>query len=154
VDSDHLPFIIENLKEDTGFLLLQVSNLWGNYHDKALKRNHGLSHMQYAILASVTWLVYKSGKQVTQSLLAQHTKVNPMTISQMLKVLEAKGYVFRTKHPSDIRANVVHLTQEGNVLMNSAFNTIWSIDESFFKALGKNSVRFNLYLNHLLDAND
>jgi len=154
LEKDESPFIIDDLAEDTGFLILQVSNLWGNYHDKALKRYHGLSHMQYAVLASIYWLVLHSGKQVTQTILAQHTKINPMTISQMFKVLETKGYIYRTTHATDIRAKAVNLTPEGKELMNNAFNTVWEVDAKFFKALGKNTERFNSYLYELLKANE
>jgi len=154
LEKDKSPFKIENLEEDSGFLMLQISNLWGNYHDKALKRYHGLSHMQYAVLASVYWLVLYSGKQVTQTILAQHTKINPMTISQMFKVLEAKGYIYRTTHATDVRAKAVNLTPEGKELMHKAFNTIWEVDAKFFKVLGKNTDRFNKCLSELLKAND
>jgi len=148
------PFIIENLEEDTGFLMLQISNLWGNSHEKALKRHYGLSHMQYAVLASVYWLVLHSNKQVTQSILSQHTKINPMTISQMFKVLEAKGYIYRTTHSTDVRAKSVNLTPEGKELMHNAFKTIWDVDTKFFKSLGKNTKRFNGYLYDLLKSNE
>ena len=148
------PFLIENLENDTGFLLLQVSNLWNNSHDKALKKHHGLSHMQYAVLASVCWLTHYGNGYVTQSILSQHTRINAMTISQIFKVLEAKGYIIRTKHPTDIRAKTVNLTDEGNALMHKAFLTIWDIDLKFFKALGKNGKRFNKQLFDLLTTND
>jgi len=154
LEKDKSPFIIENLEEDTGFLMLQVSNLWGNSHEKALKKHHGLSHMQYAVLASIYWLVLNSSKQVTQTILSQHTKINPMTISQMFKVLEAKGLIFRTAHSTDVRAKSVNLTQAGKELMHSAFQTIWDVDAKFFKALGKNTNRFNHDLFELLKAND
>ena len=154
MNNDKSPFIIENLKDDTGFLILQVSNLWNNIHDKALKKNHGLSHMQYAVLASVCWLVYHGDKQVTQSMLAQHTKINPMTVSQIFKVLEAKGYIYRTKHPKDIRAKIVTLTDEGNALIHRAFGTIWDVDKKFFKVLKKNTKRMNRYLYQLLITNE
>ena len=154
MDENKSPFIVENLKDDTGFLILQVSNLWSNCHDRALKKYHGLSHMQYAVLASVCWLVYHSDKQVTQSMLSQHTKISPMTISQIFKVLEAKGYIFRTKHPSDVRAKIVSLTEEGNRLMHKAIKTIWDIDTKFFKILGRKTNRFNRCLNELLLINE
>ena len=154
LDNDQSPFIIEDLKDDTGFLMLQVSNLWYNSHDKALKRYHGLSHMQYAILASVCWLKYSGNVLITQSFLAQHTKINPMTVSQILKVLEAKGYVHRSKHPNDVRAKDVYLTKEGKDLMDKAFQTIWDIDARFFKILGKNNKSFNGFLYELLKEND
>ena len=148
------PFIIKDLKSDTGFLMLQVSHLWGESHDRALKRYHGLSHMQYAVLASICWLIYHTNKQVTQSILAQHTKINPMTISQVFKVLEMKGYIYRQQHPTDIRAKVVNLTDEGNELMHKAFKTIWEVDKRFFRVLEKNEALFNSFLYDLLMAND
>ena len=154
LEKDKSPFRIENLEEDTGFLMLQVSNLWGNNHDKALKRYHGLSHMQYVVLASIYWLVLYSGKQVTQTILAHHTKINPMTISQMFKVLESRGYIYRTTHATDVRAKAVNLTQEGKELMHKAIDTIWEVDAKFFQSLGKNTDRFNSYLLDLFKAND
>jgi DNA-binding MarR family transcriptional regulator len=110
--------------------------------------------MQYAVLASICWLVYHSNIQVTQSLLSQHTKINPMTISQIFKVLEAKGLILRTKHPNDIRAKIVSLTNEGNEIMHKAFKIIWALDAHFFKVLGKNNKRFNEYLYELLLTNE
>jgi len=154
LNNDKSPFIIEDLKEDTGFLMLQVSNLWSNSHDRALKRYHGLSHMQYAVLATVCWLKYHGNALITQSFLAQHTKINPMTVSQIFKVLEGKGYVLRTKHPNDVRAKVVNMTKEGKELMDEAFKTIWDVDARFFKILGKNNKNFNRLLYELLKMNE
>ena len=153
METDISPFKQENLAEDSGFLVLQVSNLWGDLHDKTLKKYYGLSHMQYAVLASIHWLVLHSDKQVTQTILAQHTKINSMTISQMFKVLETKGYIYRTPHATDIRAKAVYLTQEGKDLMHQACNTMWELDTKFFKPLGKSTARFNRYLCKLLKAN-
>jgi len=110
--------------------------------------------MQYAVLASICWLVYHTNKQVTQSVLAQHTKINPMTISQVFKVLEMKGYIHREQHPTDVRAKVVSLTDEGNELMDKAFKTIWEVDKRFFRVLEKNEDTFNRLLYELLMAND
>ena len=147
------PFVIENLAEDSGFLMLQVSSLWSNYHDKVLKKYHDLSYMQYAVLASVYWLVLHSEKQVTQIILAQHTKISPMTVSQMLKVLESKGYVCRSIHLTDVRAKSVDLTQAGKELMNKAVKTIFDADAKFFQVLGKNIKQFNRYMFELLKVN-
>ena len=153
-EQDKSPFVIENLSEDSGFLMLQVSNLWADYHDKALKKYHDLSYIQYAVLASVYWLVLHNEKQVTQAVLAQHTKISPMTVSQMLKVLEAKGYVYRSIHLTDIRAKAVDLTPKGKELMNKAIKTIFDVDAKFFQILGKKLKHFNGYMLELLKAND
>jgi DNA-binding MarR family transcriptional regulator len=148
------PFVIENLEDDTGFLMLQTSRLWQEYQERVLKKYHNLSHVQYAVLASVYWLVLHQEKEVTQIILARHTKIDPMTISQIFKVLEAKGYIYRRTHSADIRAKAVFLTEQGKELMNKAVTTVVESDNKFFKTLGKNVKQFNSYLVALLKAND
>jgi DNA-binding MarR family transcriptional regulator len=151
------PFAVKSyagLAEDSGFLMLQVSSLWALYHDKALKKYYDLTHMQYAVLASVYWLTLHSEKEVTQIILAQHTKINTMTISHMLKVLEARGYVFRTTHSTDVRAKVINLTEEGKALLDKAIKTILDVDAKFFRVLGKNIKHFNRYMFELLNDNE
>ena len=148
------PFVIENLEDDTGFLMLQTSRLWQEYQERVLKKYHNLSHVQYAVLASVYWLVLHQEKEVTQIILAKHTKIDPMTISQIFKVLEAKGYIYRRTHSADIRAKAVFLTEQWKELMNKAVATVVESDGKFFKILGKNIKHFNSYLMALLKAND
>ena len=77
-----------------------------------------------------------------------------MTISQVFKVLETKGYIARKRHSIDVRAKSVALTQEGKDLMTKAVATVVEVDNRFFKILGKNIGRFNAYLVELLKAND
>jgi DNA-binding MarR family transcriptional regulator len=148
------PFVIEDLEEDSGFLMLQVSRLWEECHDRVLKRHCGISGMQYAVLTSIYWLILHNNKQVTQTILAKHTKIDPMTISQMFKVLEKQGYMYRTTHATDIRAKAVYLTQQGIELMHKAIPMIIQVDTKFFQTLGKNLPRFNNYMVELLKAND
>jgi DNA-binding MarR family transcriptional regulator len=148
------PFLIENLEEDTGFLMLQASRLWEEYHERGLKKYHNLSHIQYAVLASVYWLVLHKEQEVTQIILAKHTKIDPMTISHIFKVLETKGYIYRKTHSTDVRAKAVFITEKGKELMNKAIPTVINIDEKFFKILGKKIKQFNNLLLSLLKAND
>jgi DNA-binding MarR family transcriptional regulator len=154
MDTTNSPFTIENLEEDTGFLMLQISRLWAEYHERATKKYYNITHMQYAVLASVYWLLLHEKREVTQTILAKHTKIDPMTISQVFKVLEKKGYIYRKTHSTDVRAKSVNLTQQGKELMNEAVNTIFNVDSKFFKVLGKNIAHFNNYLVTLLKEND
>ena len=151
----HSPFVYENLEDDTGFLLLQVSRLWDEYHEKVLKKHYNISSMQYAVLASVYWCVLHSDKEITQTYLARHTKIDPMTISQVFKVLEKKGYILRKTNSTDIRAKSVTLTDEGETLMKKAVQTIAATDAKFFNILGKDSTRFfNRCMVDLINDND
>jgi len=153
IEQEKSPFIIEDLLNDNGFLMLQVSSLWADYHDKAVKKNYDLSHMQFSVLASVYWLILNSEKQVTQTILANHTRMNPMTISQMLKVLESKGYIYRTTHLTDVRAKVVNLTDPGKNLVNRVMKTTYDLNDKFFHVLGKDLDHFNRCMAKLLKAN-
>jgi DNA-binding MarR family transcriptional regulator len=148
------PFVIENLEDDCGFLMLQVSRVWEGCHDRVLKRHFGISEIQYAVLVSIYWLITHSARQVTQAILAKHTKIDPMTISQMFKVLEKLGYIYRTQHSTDVRAKAVYLTPEGMNLMEKAIPIIYKLNDKFFKILGRNLPRFNSYMLELLKAND
>jgi len=154
LEQEKSPFAIKNLTGGKGFLMLQVSNLWADNHDKVLKKYYDLSHMQFAVLASVYWLALNYGKQITQTILSQHTKISPMTISQILKVLEAKGYVYRTTILTNVRAKAVDLTPKGKELMDKAMKTIYDVDAKFFQILGKNTKYFNHYMYELLYANE
>jgi DNA-binding MarR family transcriptional regulator len=147
------PFAVENLEEDSGFLMLRVSRLWIDHLEKKLKDRFGLTGMQYAVLVSVYWLVWHNNRQVTQTVLAKHTKIDPMTISQMFKVLEKKGYILRKTHSADVRAKAVYLTQEGIDLMTEAIPLVNEADTKFFSTLGKDISYFNRYMGTLLKEN-
>ncbi|MCL2596815.1 MAG: MarR family transcriptional regulator [Paludibacter sp.] len=148
------PFVEPNLDNDSGFLMLRVSKLWEASHDRALKKHYNISHMQYAVLASIHWLILHGHNDVTQISLSKHTKISPMTISQAIKGLEEKGYVCRKSSMVDMRAKCSNLTEEGKKLLNDAFISIFSSDERFFNILGKNRQKFNGYMLNLLVSND
>ena len=155
MDKSYSPFISDTLETDTGFLLLQLSRLWDGYHEKVLKKHYNLSSMQYAVLASVYWCILHSDKEITQTYLARHTKIDPMTISQVFKVLEKKNYILRKTNSADIRAKSVTLTNEGEALMQKAVVTIASADAKFFNILGKENTKlYNKFMVDLINDND
>ena len=153
MNNDSVPFIIEDFEDKTGFLILQVSNLWKNYYGYVLKKFHGLSHIQYTVLASIYQMSLQNPK-ITQVMLAKHLNIDPMNLSYIFKGLETNGYICRIPHPVDIRAKTVNLTQEGKELLHRAVNTIAEADRKFFKVLGKNPNRFNKDLLKLFQTNN
>ena len=146
-------FRIEHLKEDTGFLMLQVSNLWKGSHSKALKKHWGLTHMQYIVLASIYWLKLHDTRPVTQTALAGHIRTDPANIAYLFRELGAKGYISRANHPANARTKIINLTQKGEELMRLAVSSVAEDDQKFFKTLGKNADFFNKYLNKLIETN-
>lgn len=142
-------FSIEKAEESTGFLLWQVTNLWQREIKKALEK-YELTHSQFVLLASIHWLTL--GKQiVTQILLSNHTKIDPMTTSTVLRTLQTKGLIKRQEHETDTRAKTVGLTEIGLKNIRQAIKAVEQFDKTFFGSLDNETKEFNNKLNTLLE---
>jgi DNA-binding MarR family transcriptional regulator len=125
--------------ESPGLLLWQVTNRWQQAQRAALKP-FGLTHAQFVLLASLTWLDVDT--PVTQRQLADHAATDPMMTSQVLRTLESRRLVTRTPHPEDQRAWALAVTARGRSLANRAVVAVEACDERFFARLGKSKPRF------------
>lgn len=141
-------FGFEKAEDSPGFLLWQVTNLWQREIKKALEKL-GLTHSQFVLLASIYWLALQK-KEVTQILLSNHTKIDPMTTSTVLRTLQAKGFIQRQEHAIDTRAKTVALTEAGKKVTKQAVATVEKFDDDFFKPLGDKLNDFNKKLHSLL----
>jgi len=119
--------------ESPGFLLWQVTNRWQAAQRAALKP-FGLTHVQFVLLASLTWLDAEG--PVTQRELASLAATDPMMTSQVLRTLEGMGLVERLAHPQDGRARSLAVTHAGRELANRAVIAVEACDREFFGALG------------------
>ena len=129
-------------------MLWQVTNLWQREIKKALEKFQ-LTHSQYVLLASIHWLTLM-GKEVTQVVLSNHTKIDPMTTSTVLRTLQTRGLVKRAEHSTDTRAKTVVLTAEGKKIVKLAVITVEKFDADFFNPLGNDTGSFNKKLLKLL----
>lgn len=118
--------------DSPGRLLWQVSNAWQGAQRAAL-RPFGLTHVQFILLASLTWL--HDGSPTTQRKLAEHAHADPMMTSQVLRALEARGLIERSPHPTDSRARALTVTQAGVDLANRANVAVEEVDRSYFGTL-------------------
>lgn len=141
-------FSVEKPEESSGFLLWQVTNLWQREIKKALEQ-YGLTHSQFVLLASIHWLTLHK-QEVTQVVLSNHTKIDPMTTSTVLRTLQQKGFIQRQEHSTDTRAKTVALTDEGKKLIKKAVVTVEKFDTEFFSVLGNKTVELNQNLISLL----
>ncbi|BDZ46824.1 MarR family winged helix-turn-helix transcriptional regulator [Naasia aerilata] len=119
-------------EQSPGLLLWRVTNAWQSAMREAL-RPFDLTHVQFVLLASLTWL--RADGPVTQRALADHARTDPMMTSQVLRALEAKGLVARSAHPTDARARALTVTDEGADLANRANAAVEAADRRFFGAL-------------------
>lgn len=145
-------FVFEKPDDSPGFLLWQVTNLWQREIKKALEE-FDLTHSQFVLLASIHWL--RINKQdVTQIVLSNHTKIDPMTTSTVLKALQTKKLLKRQEHQTDTRAKLVVLTEAGSKVAKQAIKIVEQFDKHFFSVLGKNTNEFNYKLRTLLENNN
>ena len=71
---------------------------------------HGLTHVQFVLLASLWWLEGHGDHPATQARLAQQAGTDPMMTSQVTRKLEARGLLKRAVDPADSRARQLRLT--------------------------------------------
>jgi DNA-binding MarR family transcriptional regulator len=123
----------ESSGDSPGLLLWQVTNRWQSAVRAALKP-HDLTHVQFVLLASLTWL--SRGGPVTQRQLADHAATDPMMTSQVVRTLEAKGLLRRDTDPNDGRAKALTVTETGAAAANRAVVAVEACDRAFFGSLG------------------
>ncbi len=144
-------FGFEKAEDSSGFLLWQVTTLWQRGIRKTLDEID-LTHPQFVLLASLLWL---SGKQevVMQIDLSDHSQIDPMTTSSVLRTLERKKLLTRAPHPTDTRAKIIVLSKEGLAKTRQAIPLIERFDEEFFNGLKSDQPGLNSRLQLLLRLN-
>jgi DNA-binding MarR family transcriptional regulator len=133
-------------EDSPGLLLWQVTNRWQAAQRAALKP-YGLTHVQFVLLAALTWLGAEG--PVTQKALADHAATDPMMTSQVLRALEGQGLVERHAHPHDRRARALAVTAEGRDLANRAVAAVEACDAEFFGVLAERAPAFTRSLREL-----
>ena len=145
-----LPTRFEGPGESPGFLLWQVTNAWQRAVREALAPLE-LTHVQFVLLASITWLA-GAGEPLTQRALAAHAQIDEMMTSQVVRALEAKGLIERAPHPGDARARTLRPTDAGAALARRAIPAVEAADDAFFAALGTSARGFLKGLKSLAAA--
>ncbi|MDQ6839506.1 MAG: MarR family transcriptional regulator [Actinomycetota bacterium] len=130
-------------------MLWRVNNTWQAAQRAALQP-FDLTHVQFVLLASLTWL--RSDVPITQRDLADHVHTDPMMTSQVLRVLETKGLIRRASHPSDRRARALTATRQGAALANAANAAVETTDRMFFGQLQADLPHFTDLLRRLTAA--
>lgn len=139
--------------ESAGLLLWQVTNRW-QAAQRAVLKPFGLTHVQFVLLASLAWLsdAERPDDPVSQRALADQAATDPMMTSQVVRVLESRGWLTREPHPADGRAVALRITDDGVALVRRAVAAVEQCDEDFFAALGSRSAGFAQALRVLRDA--
>lgn len=117
-------------EDSVGFLLWQTLHLWQR-HATAGLADLNLTHMQFTVLAGIGWLS-RDGALPIQSAVADHCKLDAMTVSQIVRVLETKGFITRRAAAGDARAKALLMTAAGTEALAAALPRIDEMDRAFF----------------------
>jgi DNA-binding MarR family transcriptional regulator len=116
--------------ESPGFLLWHATMRWQRAMRAALGP-HGLTHVQFVLLASAWWLG-EQGEQPSQRRLAEHAGTDAMMTSQVVRALERAGLVERLRDPADSRSLRVTVTDSGRERLRGALRDVEAADAAFF----------------------
>jgi len=132
-----------------GFLLWQASTLWRRSIEQALE-TIDLTHTQFVLLASVAWLT-RDNKNLSQVDLAKHCKTDINMTSQVLRMLEKRGFIERTVLKNNLRSKALLVTDLGSNLVKQAIPMVEKVDAQFFATLNTTEqLNFSDYLAQLI----
>lgn len=137
-----------NSEESTGLCFIRAYNKWHTIIKKEL-RKLGITHPQFVILTTLNYLESIEAF-VTQASIANMADMDVMSVSQIIRGLENKGYLIRTENPNDTRANAVKLLDKGYEIVKLALPVVEKIDDDFFGVLGDDEKAFREYLEKLI----
>ncbi len=125
-------FSFKKAEDSPGFLLWQLTNQWQQLQRKALQPL-GLTHPQFVALAGILYLSAQNNSGPSQVQVAEFTRIDKMTMSDLAQTLLEKKLITRSKHEVDKRAYALNLTTKGHTLTLKAIPLVEGIDAQFFK---------------------
>ena len=132
-----------------GYRLWMLRHAWTRRLEAVLAPT-GLTHMQFFLMRAIQQL-NSDGHTPSQTRLADGMHIDRMTVSKVVRTLEAKGLVTRTANPADSRANTVALTADGASLADRAATLAIAEQDRFFGRLGPDrKAEFSDMLDELL----
>jgi DNA-binding MarR family transcriptional regulator len=147
-----LEFPSEKFKNDsdasTGLIFIRTYNKWHTTIKNELG-NVGITHPQFVVMTVLNYLS-RSDEFVTQASIARMADMDAMSVSQIIRGLEEKGFLTRTVNPKDTRANAVRLLEKGRETVKQALPIVEKIDEDFFGVLADDEKTFRDFLHKLI----
>lgn len=134
--------------QSTGLQFVRVYNVWHTLVKDALAKI-GLTHPQYIFLAATGYLA-QFHECVTQKMISDTSSIDPMTVSQLARLLENKNFIKRLPHPTDTRAKSIVLESAACDLLKTATPIVEDIDNQFFGQLGEKESDFRQICHTLL----
>ena len=149
--AEEVEFSFKSPNDSPGYLLAHLTMLWQRKQKKALDPLD-LTHTQFVLLASLSWLSRESNA-VTQVDIANQSNADRMMVSKVLRTLEEKKFITRQEHETDTRAKTIQLTNAGRETLQQAIIAVENTDKDFFATIEANLSAFNTNMLKLIDEN-
>lgn len=114
----------------------------------AVERRHGLSNAAAQTLA----IIEGAGEPLAPSIIAERLMVTTGSMTSLLDTLERRGLVRRQAHPSDRRRLLVHLTDEGEALVDAFLPEIVAVQTALVAELSEADRAAAVHLSQRLAA--
>lgn len=121
----------EEAIQSTGLLLWQAHNKWQSEFKHKLKPIN-LTHVQFLLLNGIAELKHRR-KAITQIMLSELINADIAMTSTVLADLEKRELVIRLPHPSDKRAKILALSEEGRRIVRQARKFAKDFESEFFR---------------------
>ena len=121
-----------DLSKSTSHLLHRAQQAAVNLSTEALS-SQGLTLRQFAVLAA---LAAEEGQ--SQSSLVDRTGIDRSTLAEMVRRMEASGYIERTTSPEDARAKAVSLLAKGREVYEAALPGVEAADKELLAMIRSN----------------
>lgn len=137
--------------DSPGILLWRTANAWQR-EVRSLMKSRGLSQAQFVLLSGLHHLEARPLAEpvpTTQRALSRYCGVDTTMASQVLRQLEAAGYLRRAPG-ADARSRALYLTDKGRQTVSVIEPEVAAVDGKFFAALGENAEMFKAALQVLI----
>jgi len=138
--------------ESPGFLVWKLTSLWQQRLAEVLSE-FGINQTQFAIMASLKWFS-EASETATQASLGEHARIEKMTLSKSIRLLEDDGLVLRSKCKDDGRSVSVRLSKQGIRVVDKTIVAVENADELFFGGLSPGDLQeFKRLTKRIVEAN-
>ena len=134
----------------TGLIFIRAYNKWHTTIKREL-RDVGITHPQFVVMTVINFMS-QTDDFITQISVATMADMDVMSVSQIIRGLEEKGYLTRAANPKDTRANAVRLLDKGQEAIKRALPLVEKIDADFFGVLSGEETLFRDFLHKLIQG--
>jgi DNA-binding MarR family transcriptional regulator len=119
-------------EQSPGFLLWKASNRLQRLHSRCLA-DLGLTPTQFSVMMCLVYL--RQDGAVNSARIVQHTGMDKMAVSDLVKALHKKRLLSRSADTEDGRSRLIEPTARGVALTNSAVAKVEALDALYFGAV-------------------